>query len=63
LNYITAELPENMHAADREVEAATFGALVAGVTAYDHESPFDRLHRSWLSRHYERTERAKEKCR
>jgi hypothetical protein len=63
LNYVTAELPENMNASDREIEAATFGSLVAGVTAYDHISPFDRLHRSWLSRHYFRVERGKEKCK
>ena len=63
LNYVTADLPENMNATDREIEAATFGALVAGVTAYDHISPFDRLHRSWLSRHYFRLERGTEKCK
>jgi hypothetical protein len=62
LNYVTADMPENMNAADREIEAGTFGALVAGVTALDHVSPWDKLHRSWLSRHYLRVERGKGKC-
>lgn len=62
LNYITDVLPENMNAADREIEAGTFGALVTGVTSLDHESPWDKLHRSWLSRHYFRMERGKGKC-
>ncbi len=62
LDYITAEMPENMNAAEREIEAATFGALVVGLTALDHPSPWDSLHRSWLSRHYYRTEKGKGKC-
>src|SRR5687768_29030 len=62
LNYITAEKSVNMNPADREIEAGTFGALVAGVTALDHESPWDKLHRSWLSRHYLRTEPGKGSC-
>ena len=62
LNYITAEMPVNMSASDQGIEAATFGALVAGVTALDHQSPWDGLHRSWLGRHYFRVERAKGKC-
>src|SRR5687768_1225187 len=37
-------------------EAGTFAALAAGITALDHPSPWDRLHRSWLSRHYFRVE-------
>jgi hypothetical protein len=62
LNGITETLPVNMTPAEREVEAGTFGALVAGVTALDHPSPFDKLHRSWLSRHYFRTVPGKGKC-
>jgi hypothetical protein len=62
LNYITAEMPANMNTPNREIEAATFGALVAGVTALDHESPWDKLHRSWLSRHYQRNEPGKGRC-
>jgi hypothetical protein len=57
LNYVTADLAENMSAAEREVEAATFGALVVGLTALDHPSPWEPMHRSWLSRHYYRIER------
>ena len=56
LDYVTADMPENMNAEEREIEAGTFGALVVGLTALDHWSPFDGLHRSWLSRHYYRTE-------
>jgi hypothetical protein len=52
LNYVTADMGENMSAADREIEAGTFAALSMGLTALDHPSPWDRLHRSWLSRHY-----------
>lgn len=63
LDYITAEMPENMSADEREIEAGTFGALVVGLTALDHWSAFDGLHRSWLSRHYYRTEPGNGSCR
>jgi hypothetical protein len=52
LDYVTAKMEENMSSADRQIEAATFAALATGLTALDHPSPWDRLHRSWLSRHY-----------
>ena len=52
LNYVTADMEENMSSAEREIEAGTFAALAMGLTALDHPSPWDRLHRSWLSRHY-----------
>ena len=56
LNYVTADMEENMSGAEREIEAGTFAALAIGLTALDHPSPWDRLHRSWLSRHYFRIE-------
>jgi hypothetical protein len=56
LNYVTADLDENMSAADREIEAGTFAALVVGLTALDHPSAWEPMHRSWLSRHYFRIE-------
>ena len=62
LNYVTAKMPENMTAADHQVEVGTFAALVVGLTALDHDSPWDGLHRSWLSRHYFRTEPGTGKC-
>lgn len=62
LNYITETMPVNMTPAEREIEAGTFGALVVGVTALDHSSPWDKLHRGWLSRHYFRTVPGKGKC-
>jgi len=57
LDYVTADMGENMSSAEREIEAGTFAALSMGLTALDHPSPWDRLHRSWLSRHYFRIER------
>lgn len=62
MDYITASMPENMTASEREIEVGTFGALVVGLTALDHGSPWDKLHRSWLSRHYYRTEHGTGKC-
>ncbi len=56
LDYVTAAMPENMSSAEREIEAGTFAVLAMGVAALDHPSPWDRLHRSWLSRHYFRIE-------
>jgi hypothetical protein len=56
LDYVTADIEENMSSAEREIEAGTFAALSMGLTALDHPSPWDRLHRSWLSRHYFRVE-------
>jgi LmbE family N-acetylglucosaminyl deacetylase len=56
LDYVTADMKENMNSAEREIEAGTFAALSMGLTALDHPSPWDRLHRSWLSRHYFRIE-------
>jgi LmbE family N-acetylglucosaminyl deacetylase len=56
LDYVTADMEENMSSAEREIEAGTFAALSMGLTALDHPSPWDRLHRSWLSRHYFRIE-------
>jgi LmbE family N-acetylglucosaminyl deacetylase len=56
LNYVTANMEENMTSAEREIEIGTFAALATGLTALDHPSPWDRLHRSWLSRHYFRIE-------
>ena len=56
LDYVTADMKENMNSAEREIEAGTFAALAMGVAALDHPSPWDRLHRSWLSRHYFRIE-------
>jgi LmbE family N-acetylglucosaminyl deacetylase len=56
LDYVTASMDENMSSAEREIEAGTFAALAMGLTALDHPSPWDRLHRSWLSRHYFRVE-------
>jgi hypothetical protein len=56
LDYVTADMEENMSSAEREIEAGTFAALAMGLTALDHPSPWDRLHRSWLSRHYFRIE-------
>jgi hypothetical protein len=56
LNYVTAEMDVNMSTADREIEAGTFAALVVGLTALDHFSPWEPMHRSWLSRHYFRVE-------
>jgi len=56
LDYVTADMQENMSSAEREIEAGTFAALSMGLTALDHPSPWDRLHRSWLSRHYFRIE-------
>ncbi len=58
LDYVTADLPENMTASDREIEAGTFAALVVGLTALDHSSAWEPMHRSWLSRHYVRYEPA-----
>jgi len=57
LDYVTADMDENMTSVEREIEAGTFAALSMGLTALDHPSPWDRLHRSWLSRHYFRIER------
>ena len=57
LDYVTADMEENMSSAEREIEIGTFAALSMGLTALDHPSPWDRLHRSWLSRHYFRIER------
>jgi hypothetical protein len=62
LNYATDALPPNMNPVESQIEIGTFGALVAGVTAFDNGSPWDPLHRSWLSRHYFRTERGKGRC-
>lgn len=62
LNYVTETMPVNMNASEREIEAGTFGALVVGLTALDHWSPWDKLHRGWLSRHYFRTERGTGNC-
>jgi hypothetical protein len=56
LDYVTAEMEENMSSAEREIEAGTFAALSMGLAALDHPSPWDRLHRSWLNRHYFRIE-------
>jgi GlcNAc-PI de-N-acetylase len=56
LDYVSADMQENMSSADREIEAGTFAALSMGLTALDHPSPWDRLHRSWLRRHYFRIE-------
>src|SRR5688572_21358917 len=56
LDYVTAEMAENMSSVEREIEAGTFAALSTGLTALDHPSPWDRLHRSWLNRHYFRIE-------
>ncbi len=56
LNYVTAKMEENMSAPDREIEAGTFAALVVGLTALDHPSSWEPMHRSWLSRHYFRIE-------
>ena len=62
LNYVTETMPDNLEMAEREIEIGTFGALVAGVTALDHGSPFDGLHRAWLSRHYQRVEPGSGPC-
>ncbi|MHC4068256.1 MAG: hypothetical protein ACYS18_04780 [Planctomycetota bacterium] len=62
LNYVTADLPENMPPAEQQIESGTFAALTVGLTQLDHPSPFEPMHRSWLSRHYFRTEPAKQKC-
>jgi hypothetical protein len=62
LDYITEKMPVNMTPSEREIEAGTFGALVTGLTALDHNSPWDKLHRSWLSRHYFRTVPGTGKC-
>jgi hypothetical protein len=56
LDYVTAHMAENMSSVEREIEAGTFAALATGLTALDHPSPWDQLHRSWLSRHYFRIE-------
>ena len=56
LDYVTADMEENMSSVEREIEAGTFAALSMGVAALDHPSPWDRLHRSWLNRHYFRIE-------
>ena len=56
LDYVTADMAENMSSAEREIEAGTVAALATGLTALDHASPWDQLHRSWLSRHYFRIE-------
>jgi hypothetical protein len=62
LNYVTADLPENMTSAEQQIEAGTFAALVVGLTELDHPSPFEPMHRSWLGRHYFRTQPASQKC-
>ncbi|HXJ73157.1 MAG TPA: hypothetical protein VNM37_09890, partial [Candidatus Dormibacteraeota bacterium] len=56
LDYVTASMEENMSSAERQIEIGTFAALAMGLTALDHPSPWDRLHRSWLGRHYFRIE-------
>jgi GlcNAc-PI de-N-acetylase len=56
LDYVTADMEVNMSTAEREIEAGTFAALASGISALDHPSPWDKLHRSWLSRHYFRIE-------
>ncbi len=56
LDYVTAKLEENMSTPDREIEAGTFAALVVGLTALDHASSWEPMHRSWLSRNYVRFE-------
>ncbi len=63
LDYVTASLPENLSTPEREIEAGTFAALVVGLTAMDHPSSWDPLHRSWLSRHYVRVEPGTGPCR
>ncbi len=56
LDYVTAKPAENMSTPDREIEAGTFAALVVGLTALDHPSSWEPMHRSWLSRHCVRIE-------
>ncbi len=62
LDYVTAKLDENMNASEREIEAGTFAALVVGLTALDHPSSWEPMHRSWLSRHYVRYEPGSGSC-
>ena len=63
LDYVTSKMPENITPAERDIEAATFGVLTAGLTELGHRSSWDALHRSWLGRQYFRIERSTGSCR
>lgn len=63
LDYITSRMPENLTPAERDIEAATFGVLTAGLTQLGHRSSWDALHRSWLGRQYFRIEKSSGSCK
>lgn len=62
LDYAMAKRDENLNTPDREIKAGTFAAQVVGLTALDHPSNWDALHRPLLSRRYVRTQLGTGNC-
>lgn len=62
LNYVTSKMEENLNSTERQAESGTFGAMVAGLVAFDHRSTWDTGHRAWLGRNYFRTEPGSGSC-
>lgn len=56
LNYVTADLPENLNYKQKEMETSVFAATVTGLTAFDHESTWAPHYWSFLGRGYYRIE-------
>lgn len=62
IDYASADLTENLNSQEREMESSVFAVTAAGISAFDQNSPWDDLHRSWLGRNYFRVDEGKGRC-
>lgn len=56
LDYVTAEMPENLNETDKRKESAVFAVTCAGIEALDHESEWSEHYLDFLGKGYYREE-------
>lgn len=62
VNYASAKLPENLDAQQRDMESSVLAITAAGILALDHNTVWQRYHRSYLGRSYFRVEEGAGRC-
>lgn len=62
VNYASSKLPENLDAQQRDMESSVLAITAAGILALDHNTVWQRYHRTYLGRSYFRVEESAGRC-
>ena len=62
VDYASAKLPENLNAAQRDMESSVFAVTLAGVLAFDHRTAWHHYDKSFVGRNYFRVQEGVGRC-